>query len=100
MRRVAAASPFKGKPVLKIKGEVLNLPEIEVVEGTNNAQHEEYGVELVRTISIHVPKVLLVEPPEIGRDAIQCKGRSYKINNVDGGDDCSAFWLIEGNAPL
>lgn len=101
MRRIADASPFKGAPILKMEGRVINLPRMEMVTGTNKAQHDEYGTNFVRTISIHVPKELIEKAPTMGVDAISYKGRDYKIVNVDGGeDDCSAFWLIEGEAPL
>lgn len=105
----ANASPFAAALVVAMDGRTIDVPGCLIESGTNAAKLEEFDIEHVRTISAHIPKLragaatptlTLPRMPIIAKDALRYQGRVYKITAVEGADDVSPVWVVEGSAPL
>lgn len=105
MMRGMAASPFKGAVTLMIGNAEHPVENCVVESGDNAAKAEEYGLQHVRTLSVQMPKktpvgvATLPERPET-KHKLKYLGRIYNLTSIEGDDEASPVWVLEGNAPL
>ena len=68
--------------------------------GDNSAAVEEFGMELMHTLSAQIPKSILPTAPHVTRDAVEHNGRRYNLQSVTGGESASPVWIIDATSPL
>jgi hypothetical protein len=101
-----AASPFSGTVTVQMGSTQYSVTCCMVRSGDNKAQADELGLEHVRTLEAHLPKLTcghratLPRRPDVALDAVIYKGRTYKFVSIMGDDDVSPVWVISATAPF
>lgn len=100
------ASPFTGTIVVMMDGQSIEVTGCVVHAGTNGSKLEEFEVDHLRTLTVHIPRhkannaPTLPRAPQIGRDAIRYRGAGYKVADVRGQHDVSPVWVVTANNPI
>lgn len=98
--RGMAASPFAGELVLKTGTSTVTLTGCVIDESDNKREQDEYGAEAERVLSTHIPKSQLTTRPDVSKDLLLFKGRTYAIKSVEGDEDHAAAWAVEARSPM
>jgi hypothetical protein len=100
------ASPFAAGVIVLMAGARHHVSGAVVSSGDNKAKAEEFGLEHLRTLDAHLPKLradgqpMLPRRPDAALDAVEYLGRNYKIESVEGEDAASPVWVIHATCPL
>ena len=99
-----AASPFAttpAAPLILIVGTTRQpLVGCIIETGDNKAKAQEWGLDHVFTIDVHIPKKLVAVKPRVDLDAVEYQGRQYKLNASSGDESYSPVWVVGGECPV
>lgn len=66
----------------------------------DSAPLEETGIKPGHKLSVQIPKALVSTMPNHVKDRLEYKGRVYNFHPVEGLEDFSPLWALEGYSPL